>query len=84
MMSGLSCHFKLFVSETNTIYSDFAHFRPNKFDIFDGWQSSRIKTEEIKDLNKLTIKVMIKIIDVYDKNGMPITDKYSNNIDMFL
>ena len=89
-VSGLSCHFQLFVEETSTIYSDFAHFRADF--LFDGWQSSRIKTEQIQDFTNLTIKVVLKIIDVYDDKGMPITCQYENigknnnndNIDVLL
>eukprot|EP01083_Nonionella_stella_P106065 305548_1 len=82
MVSGLSCHFQLLVHETNTIYSDFAHFKDGF--LFDGWQSSRIKSEKIKNLDRLTIKVVMKVIDVYGVDGMPITDQYAKNVDMFL
>lgn len=76
-IASISCHFQLFVDETETIYSDFAHFRTGF--LFDGWQSSRIKTQQIQELDALTIKAEIRVIEVYGEHHMPITQTFASN-----
>lgn len=65
--------------ETNTIYSTYTQFNQN--DDSEGWPRYKLSTEQMKDLDTLSFKVIVSLIDVYDKNGCAITEKFTNNDD---
>eukprot|EP01083_Nonionella_stella_P011349 32260_1 len=66
-VESMSVHFQFEIDETQTIYFNFANFR--KGYVSKGWRTSYLKTRELNDIEQLTIKVEITVIDRYDATG---------------
>ena len=78
-MIGLSFMYRFHIKECNTWYSNIAHFRnsgDNWNGLRDGWFLSHLKTNTIKSLEKFSLKLEIKILEVYAEHNIVMTHVY--------
>eukprot|EP01084_Bolivina_argentea_P071690 130265_1 len=79
-VSTVAIKYTLMCLETNTVFHSNSQFDEE----YPGtsWPYDRLFFKDLKDLNTLTLKIIITLIDVYDINGIPVTDQYMHKYPM--
>ena len=78
-MIGLSFMYRFYIKETGTWFSNIAHFRTsndNWNNLRDNWSLSHLKLEKLRSIKKLTIKLELKVLEVYAIHNILMTHVY--------
>ena len=78
-MIALSFMYSIHIKETETWFCNIAHFRHSDDDYYglrSGWTLSHLALDRIRSVEILTIKVEIKVLDVYSEGSTLLTQAY--------
>eukprot|EP01084_Bolivina_argentea_P202152 345455_1 len=78
-IESLSFMYKFYIKETNTWFSDIAYYKHTNDDynnLRSNWTLSHLNINKLKSLEKLTIKLELKLLEVYAKSNILMTHIY--------